>query len=102
MREIYEYISTNCRGKENATKGLKIRSAIGYRLGDKSFRKEIQEINASKDFPELIGAISGKGDNAGYFIPLTKEEKEEVINNKRHRANQILRDCHIMEWKANL
>jgi hypothetical protein len=102
MQEIYNYISINCRGKENATKGSKIRSAVGYRLGDKSFRKVIQDINASKDFPELIGAISGKGENAGYFIPLTKEEKQEVIDNKRHRANRILYDCHIMEWKANL
>lgn len=102
MEEIYDYISTNCRGKENATKGSKIRSAVGYKLGDKSFRKEIQNINANEAFPELIGAISGKGENAGYFIPITDEEKREVIENKRHRANQILRDCHIMEWKANL
>ena len=102
MEEIYNYISTNCRGKENAQKGFKIRSSIGFKLGDKSFRKEIQKINASEVFPELIGAISGKGENAGYFIPITDEEKQEVINNKRHRANQILRDCHIMEWKANL
>lgn len=102
MKEIYDYISTNCRGKENAQKGLKIRFAVGFMLGDKSFRKEIQKINASEDFPELIGAISGRGDNAGYFVPITDEEKQEVIDNKRHRANQILRDCHIMEWKANL
>lgn len=102
MKEIYEYIVTNCRGKENTQKGFQIRNAVGFKNGDKSFRKIIQDINADKDYPELIGAISGKGDNAGYFIPITFEEKQEVINNKRHRANQILRDCHIMEWKAGL
>ena len=102
MEEIYNYISTYCRGKENAQKGVKIRSNIGFRTGDRSFRKEIQKINSSKDFPELIGAVSGNGDNAGYFVPITDEEKVEVISNKRRRANQILKDCHIMEWKANL
>ena len=102
MEEIYNYISTYCRGKENAQKGLKIRSNIGFTSGDRAFRKKIQLINANKGFPELIGAVSGKGNNAGYFIPITDEEKQEVIDNKKHRANQILRDCHVMEWKANM
>lgn len=102
MKEIYDYITTNCRGKENAQKGAKIRFMLGFKSGDRSFRKRVQEINSSKEFPELIGAVSGSGDTAGYFTPITTEEKQEVINNRRHRANQILKDCHIMEWKANL
>lgn len=100
--KIYRYITTNCRGKENAQKGAYIRYAIGFTSGDRAFRKEIQNINANKDYPELIGAVSGKGGHAGYFTPLDDEEKEEVIANKRKRANQILKDCYIMDWKAKL
>lgn len=96
---IYVYLVNNAKGKENRIKGKEIIKHFNI-SGDKTLRKMIQEINADERCLSLIGAISGK--NGGYFIPSTDEEKQEVINNRRHRANQMLRECHIMEWKANL
>ncbi len=99
---IYDYLLKNCRGKENALKGSVIRKILNIQKSDKAFRGYIQNINSNKNFKHLVGAVSGKGQNAGYFIPITKKEKEEVINNRRHRANAMLRECYIMRWKKCL
>jgi len=48
----------------------------------------------------LVGSISGK--RGGYYICITEKEKKETINNTRRRANQMLKACHIMEWKAKM
>ena len=103
MKElIYNYLLENCWGKENATKGCKIREELALEIGDKKFRELIQEINASDEYMYLIGAKSGKGTNAGYFIATNKAEAEEVMNNIRHRANKMLQNVHVMEWKFGL
>ena len=63
-------------------------------------RKVIQNIREDKQYKKLIGSVSGK--TGGFYICVTEEEKEETINNIKHRANQMLRMTHILEWKKEL
>ena len=67
---------------------------------DKAMRKVIQNIREDKQYKKLIGSVSGK--TGGFYICVTEEEKEETINNIKHRANQMLRMTHILEWKKEL
>jgi imidazole glycerol phosphate synthase subunit HisF len=99
---VYNYLLENCKGKENTQKGWQIRIATGFNRGDKMFRSTIQEINADGHYEYLVGAVSGSGENAGYFIATTEEEENEIINNIKHRANQMLRNTHVMKWKCKL
>ena len=63
-------------------------------------RKIIQNIREDKSFKRMVGSVSGvKG---GFYICTTDEEMEETINNIKHRANQMLRMCHVLEWKKEL
>ena len=43
--------------------------------------------------------MSGK--TGGYYICQTEEEMDDTIENIRHRANQMHRTCHILEWKKD-
>lgn len=67
---------------------------------DKAMRKVIQNIREDKEYTKMIGSVSGR--SGGFYICVTDEEKEETINNIKHRANQMLRMTHILEWKRGL
>ena len=98
-KEVYEYLCQNHLGKDNLIKNQDLRAKFGIR-SDKAMRKVIQNIRESKDYPKMVGSLSGSA--GGFFICITDEEKQETINNIKHRANQMLRACHILEWKRGL
>ncbi len=96
---VYIYLCHNHKGKESMIKNRDLRKLFGIR-SDKSMRKIIQNIRENKSYKEIIGSKSGvKG---GFYMCITNEEKEETINNIKHRANQMLRMTHVLEWKRNL
>lgn len=96
---VYDYLVENNQGKENLIKNQELRKIFNV-TSDKSMRKVIQNIREDKNFPKMIGSVSGvKG---GFFTCITDEEKEETINNIKHRANEMLRMCHVLEWKKEL
>lgn len=96
---VYNYLCTHHVGKDNLIKNKDLKNLFGIN-SDKAMRKVIQNIRESKDFTKMVGSISGvKG---GFYICITEEEKEETINNIKHRANQMLRMTHILEWKKEL
>lgn len=96
---IYEYLCAHHTGKDNLIKNWELRRVFSI-SGDKKMRKIIQNIRENKDYPMLVGSISGS--RGGYYICVTPDEKLETINNTKRRANQMLRACHIMEWKAKM
>ena len=63
-------------------------------------RKIIQNIREDKSFKRMVGSVSGKA--GGFYICVKDEEMEETIDNIKHRANQMLRMCHVLEWKKEL
>lgn len=94
--EIYNYLVDNHVGRENLIKNKDLR--IMFEVGsDKALRKIIQNIRESKEYPLVVGSISGK--SGGFYICVTEEEITQTIENIKHRANQMLRMCHILEWK---
>jgi hypothetical protein len=96
---VYDYLVENNQGKENLIKNQELRKIFNV-SSDKAMRKIIQNIREDKNFPKMIGSISGvKG---GFFTCTTDEEKEETINNIKHRANEMLRMCYVLEWKKEL
>ena len=98
-QEVYEYLIINHRGKDNLIKNKDLR--IKFKINsDKSMRKIIQNIRESKDYLEMIGSVSGI--LGGFYCCVTDEEKQETIDNIKHRANQMLRMTHVLEWKKNL
>lgn len=98
-KEVYDYLIANHIGKDNLIKNKKLRML--FNVGsDKALRKIIQNIRESKDYPEVIGSVSGK--SGGFYICDNEEEIQETIDNIKHRANQMLRMCHILEWKKGL
>lgn len=98
-QEEYEYLIINYRGKDNLIKNKDLR--IKFKVNsDKSMRKIIQNIRESKDYPKMIGSVSGV--SGGFYCCVTEEEKQETIDNIKHRANQMLRMTHVLEWKKNL
>lgn len=95
---VYEYLLENHVGKENLIKNKDLREL--FNIGsDKAMRKIIQNIRESKDYTLLVGSVSGK--SGGFYICNKKEEEQETIDNIRHRANQMLRMCHIIQWKID-
>ncbi len=96
---VYNYLCDNHTGKDNKVKNQELRRIFGV-SGDKMMRKIIQNIREDKQFTQLVGSVSGS--NGGYFICENEDEITETINNTRHRANQMLRSCHIMEWKGKI
>lgn len=96
---VYEYLCKNHLGKESLIKNKDLRNL--FEIGsDKSMRKVIQNIRESKDYPLMVGSVSGK--SGGFFIAITEEEKQETIANIKHRANQMLRMTKVLEWKSKL
>ena len=97
--QVYNYLCKNHMGKENLIKNQTLRGL--FKIGsDKSMRKVIQNIRESKAYPSMVGSLSGK--TGGFYICVTNEEKQETINNIKHRANQMLRMTKVLEWKRGL
>ncbi len=94
--QIYEYLLNYHLGKENLIKNKELRAKFNIN-SDKSLRKIIQNIRENKIFPQVIGSVSGK--SGGFYICKTNEEIEETIDNIKHRANQMLRMCYVLNWK---
>lgn len=94
--KVYSYLIENHVGKENLIKNKDLRKLFEIN-SDKSMRKVIQNIREDRKFYLIVGSISGK--SGGFFICQTEEEIDETIDNIKHRANQMLRMCHILEWK---
>jgi len=94
--KVYNYLITNHIGKDNLIKNKDLRKIFDIH-SDKSLRKIIQNIREDKNFYLIVGSISGR--TGGFYICHTEEEIEETINNIRHRANQMLRMCHVLDWK---
>ena len=96
---VYDYLVENNQGKENLIKNQELRKIFNV-SSDKAMRKIIQNIREDKSFKRMVGSVSGvKG---GFYICITDEEMEETIDNIKHRANQMLRMCHVLEWKKEL
>lgn len=98
-KEVYEFLCKEHVGKDNLIKNQELRKRFNIN-SDKTMRKVIQNIREDKEYKKLIGSVSGK--TGGFYICVTEEEKEETINNIKHRANQMLRMTHILEWKKEL
>lgn len=98
-KEVYEFLCKEHVGKDNLIKNQELRKRFNIN-SDKTMRKVIQNIREDKQYKKLIGSVSGK--TGGFYICVTEEEKEETINNIKHRANQMLRMTHILEWKKEL
>lgn len=98
-KEVYEFLCKEHVGKDNLIKNQELRKRFNIN-SDKAMRKVIQNIREDKQYKKLIGSVSGK--TGGFYICVTEEEKEETINNIKHRANQMLRMTHILEWKKEL
>ena len=93
---IYNYLITNHIGKDNLIKNKELRKLFNIN-SDKSLRKIIQNIREDKRFYLIVGSVSGR--TGGFYICHTEEEIEDTIDNIKHRANQILRMCHVLDWK---
>lgn len=94
--QVYSYLITNHVGKANLIKNQELRKMFNIH-SDKSMRKVIQNIRENKDFYLIVGSVSGK--TGGFFICQTEDEINETIDNIKHRANQMHRMCHVLEWK---
>lgn len=98
-KELYNYLTSYCVGKNNLIKNKELRNIFGIN-SDRALREIIQNIRERKEYPLVVGSISGKC--GGFYICATDEEIQETINNIKHRANQMLRMTHILEWKKEL
>ena len=96
--KVYQYLIEHHIGKENLIKNQDLRKLFNIK-SDKSMRKVIQNIRENKNYYLLVGSISGK--TGGFYICQTEEEINETIDNIKHRANAMLRMCHILEWKKD-
>ncbi|MDO5003783.1 MAG: hypothetical protein Q4E39_06130 [bacterium] len=94
--QIYTYLLNYHLGKENLIKNKDLRAKFHVN-SDKSLRKIIQNIRENKQFSQIIGSVSGK--SGGFYICESEEEIQETIDNIKHRANQMLRMCYILDWK---
>lgn len=94
--QVYSYLITKHVGKENLIKNVDLRKKFNIN-SDKAMRKVIQNIREDKNYYLIVGSISGR--TGGFFICQTEEEIDETINNIKHRANQMHRMCHVLEWK---
>ena len=97
--QVYNYLMTHCQGKENLIKNKDLMKLFDIH-SDKAMRKVIQNIRESKRFTRVVGSVSGK--TGGNYICTNEQEVQETIDNLKHRANQMLRMTHILEWKKNL
>lgn len=97
--KIYDFLVSYCKGKDNLIKNKHLRKIFGIN-SDRALREMIQNIRESKEYPLVIGSVSGK--KGGFYICISDDEINETINNIKHRANKMLRMCHILDWKKNL
>lgn len=95
-QQVYDYLVDHHVGKEHLIKNKDLRVKFGIQ-SDRALRVIIQRLRESKDYPEVIGSVSGK--SGGFYICETRDEVIETINNIKHRANQMLRTTHILNWK---
>ena len=98
-RQVYDYLVDYHVGKDKLIKNQDLRVKFGIQ-SDKALRKVIQNIREDKNFLEVIGSVSGK--SGGFYVCECEEEIQETIDNIKHRANQMLRMTHILEYKKNL
>ena len=98
-QQVYEFLMNHCKGKENLIKNRTLMRLFNVR-SDKSMRKIIQNIREDKQFTEVVGSVSGK--TGGNYICVNDEEIQETINNIKHRANEMLRMCYVLEWKRTI
>ena len=94
--KVYRYLIENHIGKENLIKNVDLRKMFDIK-SDKSMRKVIQNIRENEDYYLIVGSISGR--TGGFYICQTIDEINDTINNIKHRANQMHRMCHVLEWK---
>ena len=94
--KVYQYLIEHHVGKDNLIKNQDLRKLFDIK-SDKSLRKIIQNIRESKEYYLIIGSVSGK--TGGYYICQTEDEIADTIDNIRHRANEMLRMCHVLDWK---
>ena len=94
--QVYSYLITKHVGKENLIKNTDLRKLFNIK-SDKSMRKVIQNIREDQRFYLIVGSISGK--TGGFYICQTEEEIDETIDNIKHRAGQMYKMCHVLEWK---
>lgn len=94
--QVYSYLITKHVGKNNLIKNIDLRKKFNIN-SDKAMRKVIQNIREDEHYYLVVGSISGR--TGGFFICQTEEEINETINNIKHRANQMHRMCHVLEWK---
>lgn len=97
--QVYNYLISNHIGKENLIKNKELRKKFNIN-SDKSLRKVIQNIREDKRFYLIVGSVSGN--KGGFYICHTNEEITETINNIKHRANQMLRMCHVLDYKKDV
>lgn len=96
---VYIYLCHNNRGKDSLIKNKELRKLFSIN-SDKTMRKVIQNIRENEKYSEIVGSVSGK--TGGFYICETGEEKEETINNIKHRANQMLMMCDVLKLKKDL
>lgn len=96
--KIYKYLIMNHIGKENLIKNKDLRKLFNIK-SDKTLRKKIQNIREDKRYYLIVGSVSGR--TGGFYICHTEEEIIDTIDNIRHRANQMLRMCHVLDWKKD-
>lgn len=97
--EVYNYLCSFHQGKDNLIKNKDLRGIFAI-SSDKSMRQVIQNIRESVEYPKMIGSLSGI--TGGFYCCVTDQEKQETINNIKHRANQMLRMSHVLERKRKL
>ncbi len=96
---VYNYLITNHVGKDNLIKNYDLRKMFNIH-SDKAMRKIIQNLRENKKFYLIVGSVSGR--SGGFYICQTIDEIEDTINNIRHRANQMHKMCHILEYKKEI
>lgn len=96
--KVYQYLIEHHVGKDNLIKNQDLRKLFDIK-SDKSLRKIIQNIRESKEYYLIIGSVSGK--TGGYYICQTEDEIADTINNIRHRANEMLKMCYVLDWKKD-
>ncbi len=94
--QVYSYLIANHIGKKNLIKNIDLRRKFNIH-SDKSMRKVIQNIREDKRYYLIIGSISGK--TGGFYVCQTEDEMCETIDNIKHRAGQMYKMCHVLEWK---
>ena len=89
---IYDYLKTNCVGRENAISGRDLSAMFG--ISPRQLRTYINEIRNSTELRRVV--LSG---NAGYFMA-TEEEFERYNKRLESQALSLLKVFHSNCKKA--